>query len=865
MSSSRKGNVKSASYSTIWNVFGKLKTAALFALMLLESPTQVMANAPKANRNDGSIQLQLENNLFVDSHDSFMQLLNAQMALNYDDLPSFIKIFGKNIPEDRRNPDNYPPYQFPYLKLEIPQDLFGQVCIIANKNIAKYLFDNNFYDSEIFPQIIAATAYEGHKELLEYLNLSKEQATQAFVWLSDIIYIKKLRTYDAFKTYTKAIKLLVGLGADVNAGKTNIFWFALNSKNIDLIRYYLKHGADMYKITKDGNYDFIPLEMTYNQDDMNSYASMVIEFCKNGYDILHPEPQRGKDLANMILDILDNDRLNRFLEVMESSPHTKKLHEEILKNKSIKSAAYSRIGIIAIISIFLIVLGRKIDANLLERASRKEQAKKLKIQLENEKAEKEEFNNKKVEHVVKRKTSATEPEEKVTKITYSSTVADAPKPKIVKSTHAKTAKQLRAEEIAQAKEQARIERESAIIHEKEMARISKEQAELHKAEWKKKQEVEKQERLVRVKVEKTKQALHKQEESISVSSQFTSESRINKNSLIRDYAYSAVEHAASIVVVSALNEDRQSDYYQLNTFVNHLALIYNIHKYNLSMLSFMMSNPKYKQSNELVFAKEMRNLMMHGKSIEESKDVVLETAKQMKTIMPQDLDRLTMIHSHKKAVDENDIKKLMELAGVGKLQTIFLTSLEETPLYKSLSHKADLQINSSFAGASNVYDEDNAYYKWIIEKMFPLINRIASPFNKANVTQLREYYGIALDAIKMLLTLCGEYYSNERGKRFHEAKRGNNLHTILSRLHELRNSVAHDNYETDDRDVLDLCREIARFNPLMCELNNVDISIQAAASSSSVSATPASLFHIKKTLPQEDARVARIERCENPG
>ncbi|MDR3492430.1 MAG: hypothetical protein P4M12_10390 [Gammaproteobacteria bacterium] len=857
MSLLRKNNVKSGSYSTTWNILGKLKTAAIFALLLLESPIRVIAQ--EANNNNelarGSV---VSEELSILPSQCEMLAVAANNAFYYDDVESYINYFGNSVPDNMKDPTNYLFYKFPQLNLEIKPDFFGQMCINGNKNIAKYLLDNHHYDAELFPRAIAASAYEGQKELLKHLTLTTEQVTLAFAWLNDVININRLDMTESKTQYTKAVKLLVELGANLNTAKKDIFMFPRVANNLDLVRYYLKHGADMYKITES---KYIPLETGY--DPIDSYANMVIEFCKHGYDIYHAEPQYGKDLANMQLDILDPDTFNQFLEIIKRSPHTKKLFEEILKNQSARSANvyYNIFYAISIVSIFVLI--EKSYIYFKEQKSRQEKIKKLKMQLEKEQAEKEEFKNIKGDAVVKRKISVSAAAENVPEIRYSSIAAESPKVKTIKSPHVKTAHQLRAEEIALAKEASHKAKELMIAQQKQAAILAKEQAEIHKAEWKKKQETDKQERLEREMANKTKFVLHKHEE---ITSPTSSPSHIRKNSLTSEYTRSAVEHAANIVVISSLKESKSSDYYELNSFINHLALIYNIHKYNLSMLSYMIANPRYKNTNELIFAKQMRNLMVHGNASQENFTVVLETAKQMKEIMPQDLDRLIGIHTSTKVVDEKDIKELMELAGIGKLQTIFLTSMEETPLYQSLAKKAEEQINNNFAGADNLRDEDNAYYKWVIKKMFPLMNRIASPIMKsATKSNIREYFGISLDAIKMLLAMCGEHYNTDRKRRMHVAKLRNNLHPILFSCNELRNKVTHENHEVADKYVIDLCREIAKFNSVKCELNNLDISIQSAASSSSVSATTAGLFHIKKTLAQEDARVARIERCVNPG
>lgn len=108
--------------------------------------------------------------------------------------------------------------------------------------------------------------------------------------------------------------------------------------------------------------------------------------------------------------------------------------------------------------------------------------------------------------------------------------------------------------------------------------------------------------------------------------------------------------------------------------IRHLALLYNIHRYNLAMLSFMKAKAHVIMALvNFAVCEDFRNFMMHGDCIQESKQDVLATV-LMKEIMPYELSRLMKSRSHLKVVDQADIHSLLALGGINILQSIVLSS-----------------------------------------------------------------------------------------------------------------------------------------------------------------------------------------------
>jgi len=498
-----------------WNMIRRLELFIIFLLLIL-NPTVFAEQA-----HDDLLGLSADDFKFptLGQEDKY-QIVKAIVDDNPDPLKVLIAdsriLFGDL--KLRSKFDFKQHTKFKNLELKIELDMFGSASHKEKIKIAKYLFQEKLYDAKALPSVIAYLAYERKVKVLKALKLDRQTISSAYAYLTDVINDKHLDVHDAIKQYQAAIKLLVSLGANINASRRDPFHFAGVIQDVNYVNYLLDHGVDMYRVYTIHSGKFISLENVATGSTM-FYADLVIAFCAHGYEISHPEPQYGKDLANMIMDlfydessITKNILLNKFKE----SPHTQDLYaqlNDLIQNESthhLKTLFYRGISC-SVILVAAYVWYKINESN--KRAARalliKEKLGNQKHALEEEKREQErlaklEADNQNARHVFDENVS--------NKITSVSRDSGSIKEVVVREKISKQTKQSRTEEIAQAKENKRLEKEAAEKQEKLQKEQDRKIAEARKLERKIRLEHEKQERLQQEKLQRELDAAKKAEE-----------------------------------------------------------------------------------------------------------------------------------------------------------------------------------------------------------------------------------------------------------------------------------------------------------------------------------------------------------------
>lgn len=371
-----------------------------------------------------------------------------------------------------------------------------------------------------------------------------------------------------------------------------------------------------------------------------------------------------------------------------------------------------------------------------------------------------------------------------------------PQPKI------ETEKQRKTREIKNAKEKKQLERITTAQNEK----ITRHQEELDKQ----KRRAEKAKLKKQVSVKKTvllppKISLPKSSLFVKAVDRNAIKIDHNENKLQRQkylgYAFDSLIRMGLIYLPLQLEESQE--YLGFNAVVGHYALLYNITRCFVALNKYKQCSGSVALIQPKIVLEDIRNMSMHGAWVA-TQHAVLDTTKQLCEKLPQQFLQLHKPHLLESVLDEKQIVQLVNVYGLANNPSRYMLQsyplvIEETALYKELAkyHNNKQDSHVSLWKDVDVYGE-----------IVPTINRIMLPIKKAypsieeqirNAETIKKYYPFHLDALKMLLAICGEL----------RAVAGSVL---------VRNKVGHAFPDCTEQEIFQACHAAARINSKEADL-----------------------------------------------
>ena len=289
-----------------------------------------------------------------------------------------------------------------------------------------------------------------------------------------------------------------------------------------------------------------------------------------------------------------------------------------------------------------------------------------------------------------------------------------------------------------------------------------------------------------------------------------------------EFAYHHLEQIIWLHIQHEMEEKSASHEYQgVNNLVRHMAGIYHLHRFNLARKKNLAVTTK--DVAELEISGFIRTMMAHRGAIASSFATMMATAKVCCDVLPHYVARMRKVHSVRPAFTEEKMESLARLAGAD-LSTPTLVSFESLPVMQEIqAYFAEIEARELDPKASI---DDRVYLEWVSHRFIPIINRVAEHFEKArfNAAYITENFCEHLAALRMLMTLCGEYYNPNRANRFQRNPAINrDLIDFLSDCHHVRNRVAHHFTDVSDALILDLCKKSLVLSSI-APLENLDLS-----------------------------------------
>lgn len=281
----------------------------------------------------------------------------------------------------------------------------------------------------------------------------------------------------------------------------------------------------------------------------------------------------------------------------------------------------------------------------------------------------------------------------------------------------------------------------------------------------------------------------------------------------------ATQHAYYIGAIMQIDYKSHPDDLPLVNVIENFALLYHTHRAYQAIALFRRQQKNIYDAvdQDERLATDTRNIAMHG-SILLNVSSIRKTGEALKEILPRDIEKLHLRYRRTPALPEDEQKNLRSMLGTSS-DSISFDSIDQTPLYKkingymqAISTKDNKDINHSLT-------DDNSYLAWIKDHIIPTADKISASLLKApGNTQLREIldYAMRLDALKMLFTLCGEFYHSQR---FNTIKIDTTLMNFLNACREVRARVGHRFPDIEDQTIIAMATRLKNINVSTPALN----------------------------------------------